>query len=93
LAAQLEEVKARGKAAIRADVVARTNKLTDRQSAMLAELYVSGSLALSSLEPFFPKVTRRSLQRDLKALVEKGLLREIGSGPTDPNRRYVPAEL
>jgi len=31
-----------------------------------------------------PKMNRRTLQRDLKLLVEKGLVREIGTGPTDP---------
>ena len=33
-------------------------------------------------------MNRRTLQRDLKSLVEKGLLVEAGTGPTDPTRYY-----
>ncbi len=36
-----------------------------------------------------PEVNRRSLQRDLKAFLEKGLIKETGAGPTDPTRYYV----
>ena len=93
LATQLDEVKARGAAAIRADVIGRTNRLNARQSALLAELFTAGRLALGDLEGLFPSVNRRTLQRDLKKLLEKGLLQEIGSGPTDPNGHYVPARL
>jgi len=34
------------------------------------------------------EVNRRILQRDLKGMVEKGLLLEPGSSPTDPTKRY-----
>lgn len=30
------------------------------------------------------------IQRNLKLLVEKGLVREIGTGPTDPTKHYEP---
>jgi len=36
------------------------------------------------------KMNRRTLQRDLKLLVEKGLVRDIGTGPTDPTKYYQP---
>ena len=36
------------------------------------------------------KENRRSLQRDLKLLVDQGLVREVGSGPTDPTKHYEP---
>jgi Fic family protein len=93
LATQLEEVKARGTAAIRADIIARAMELNARQSAVLAELFAAGRLAVGDLDGLFPSVNRRTLQRDLKKLVEKGLLREIGTGPTDPNRHYMPGKL
>jgi len=93
LTTQLEEVKARGTAAIRADVIARAHRLTPRQSAVLAELFTAGRLSVADLEGLFPNVNRRTLQRDLKKLLDKHLLRETGSGPTDPNRHYVPGEL
>lgn len=93
LATQLEEVKARGTVAIRADIVARTHRLNDRQSAVLTEVLTGGRLSVADLERLFSGVNRRTLQRDIKKLLEKGLLREIGSGPTDPNRHYLPGEL
>ena len=52
-----------------------------------------GKLTLSKLESNFPEVNRRTLQRDLKAMLDKGLLREVATGPTDPNRHYVTREL
>ena len=88
---QLEEVKARGAAVIKADVLARPHGLTERQAAVLGEVHAAGSVALGGLGPSFPDVSRRSLQRDLKVLLEKGLIEEIAAARTDPNRRYAPA--
>lgn len=93
LATQLDEVKARGTTAIRADVVAREHGLNPRQTSVLVEVCSAGRLGVADLECLFPNVNRRTLQRDLKALLDKGLLREVGSGPTDPSRHYLPAEL
>jgi hypothetical protein len=93
LATQLAEVKGRGEVAIRADLVARKHRLNDRQAAALDQAMVSSRLSIGDLERLLPNVNRRSLQRDLRILVEKGLLREVGTGPTDPNRYYAPVEL
>jgi Fic family protein len=91
LAVQLDEVKLRGTAIIKADVVALSHGLTARQSAVLGEIFAAGRLSLGDLDPRFPDVGRRSLQRDLKALLEQGLIEELAAAPTDPNRRYAPA--
>lgn len=89
---QLDEVKDRGTAVIRADVVARAHQLGVRQAAVLAAIHEAGMLSLGGLEPLFPDVSRRSLQRDLRLLLEKELIRESGTAAiTDPNRSYVPA--
>jgi Fic family protein len=89
---QLEEVKNRGTAVIRADVQAATHGLGVRQAAVLAVIHEAGMLAMVDLEPLFPEVSRRSLQRDLKLLLDKGLIREEGAAAvTDPNRAYAPA--
>ena len=93
LATQMDEIKARGAAVIRADLVARAHGLNSRQSAILAELLSVERLTVGELELTFSRVNRRTLQRDLKTLLSKGLLREVGSGPTDPNRHYVAVEL
>jgi Fic family protein len=93
LSTQLAEVRSRGEVAIRADVLARANTLSSRQSAVLAEVLTAGDLTISALVQTFPQVNRRTLQRDLKVLRDKGLVREVGNGPTDPNRHYLPGQL
>jgi Fic family protein len=92
LATQLGEVKARGTAAIKADIVARTHGMIPRQAAILGELMIAGRLTVGELEGLFPDVNRRTLQRDLKVLLANGVMKEVG-GPTDPGRHYVPVEL
>jgi hypothetical protein len=90
---QLEEVKTRGASVISADVQARAHRLGVRQAAVLAAIYEAGMLSLGGLEPLFPEVSRRSLPRDLRLLLEKGLIREMGAPTvTDPNRSYAPPD-
>lgn len=89
LATQLGEVKERGAIAIRSDVIARQQGLNPRQTDVLNEALSRNTLTLSDLEQRFSHVNRRTLQRDLKVLVQKGLLHEVGAGATDPNRHYV----
>ena len=74
LATQLEEVKERGKQAIRVDALVTDHKLNARQAAALHDILHGGELTIQSLEQRFPKVNRRTLQRDLKGLIEKGLV-------------------
>ena len=52
-------------------------------------LLAHGKRTLADLESNLPEVNRRTLQRDLKAMVDKGLIREVATGPTDPNRQHV----
>ncbi len=93
LAAQLEEVKARGERAIQCDLLARKHGLSDRQMLALDHVLEHGRLAIQDFEAWCPGVHRRTLQRDLKALVGKGLLVEHGTGPTDPTRQYRAGDL
>jgi Fic family protein len=92
LATQLDEVKARGERAIRAEVLARKHGLSDRQAVALGRVLEAGRLTIQEFEALCPDANRRTLQRDLKVLVAKGLLVERGSGPTDPTRHYRLAE-
>lgn len=91
LTQQLEEVKTRGASVIRADVLAKTHDLGARQAAVLSAIHEAGMASLGDLEPLFPNVSRRSLQRDLRLLLDKRLIRETGAAAvTDPNRSYAP---
>jgi len=93
LATQIAEVKSRGEIAIRTDLVVVDRGLNERQAAALDHVLANGRLSVGELEALFPSVSRRSLQRDLRGLVDKGLFQEKGAGRTDPNRRYVLGEL
>ena len=88
LATQLAEVKNRGENAIRADLIAAQRGLNARQAAALDQLLTQKRLSIGDLETLFPEVSRRSLQRDLKGMVQSGLIRETGTA-TDPTRHYV----
>lgn len=93
LATQLAEVKARGEIAIRTDVVATERGLNSRQAAALDHVLAHHRLTVGDFESLFPEVSRRSLQRDLKSMLDQGLLKEVGGGPTNPNRHYVLGKL
>lgn len=62
---------------IRSDVVAQARRLNPRQAGALDHLLAHGKLTLGELESIFPDVNRRTLQRDLKAMPDKELLREV----------------
>ncbi len=81
LATQLAEVRRRGEHAIRRDVLVKEHRLNERQAKALAYLLEHGSFSIQDYERLCPKVNRRSLQRDLKALMEKGLL--VSEGATN----------
>ena len=78
LATQLVEVKNRGELAIRQDVLSRRHELTDRQSRALGYILERGRATIGELESLFPEVARRTLQRDLRVLVEQGLILREG---------------
>jgi Fic family protein len=89
LTTQLAEVRERGEQAIRRDVLVKEHRLSDRQAKALGHILEHGSLTIQDFEGLCPEVNRRSLQRDLKALIEKGVVVEKATSPTDPTKRYV----
>ena len=92
LATQLDEVKGRGERTIRRDALVRRHGLSERQAAALGHVIEHGRLTIHDYEKLYPGANRRTLQRDLRVLVGKGLLVEAGTGPTDPTRHYRLAE-
>jgi len=92
LSAQMREVQVTAEHVIRRDVIlakARRSGLKDRPVSLLGFLLNAGKATIVECEREL-KVNRRTLQRDLKVLVEKGLVREVGTGPTDPTKYYQP---
>ena len=78
LATQLREVKQRGESAIRQDVLSRVHALTDRQTQALDYMLDNGRMTISDFQSLFPTVSRRTLQRDIRTLIGKGLIRRQG---------------
>jgi Fic family protein len=74
LTTQLAEVRERGEQAIRRDALVIEHRLSDRQAKALAHILEHGSLTIQGFEGLYPEVNRRSLQRDLKAMVDRGLI-------------------
>jgi Fic family protein len=79
LAAQLTEVKQRGEQAIRRDALVKQFRLSDRQTKALGHILEHGGLTIQEFERLSSEVSRRTLQRDLRAMVSIGLLVSEGS--------------
>jgi Fic family protein len=79
LTAQLGEVKQRGERAIRRDALVKQYGLSDRQAKAIDHILEHGVLTIQDFEGLCPEVNRRSLQRDLKAMLDKGLLLSEGA--------------
>ena len=89
LSTQLAEVKQRGERTIHRDVLAREHGLSERQTKALGYVLEHGRLTIQEYADLYPNTNRRTLQRDLKDLANKGVFSERGTGPTDPTKHYV----
>lgn len=79
LKTQMVEVKQRGEQVIRRDVLVQKYGLNDRQAKAVGFIMQHGRLTIQDFELLCPKVNRRSLQRDLKELLNKGLFATEGA--------------
>lgn len=79
LATQMGEVKERGELVIRRDVIAREHGLNKRQALAVEALLERGELGIGDFEALVPGVHRRTLQRDLQGLVERGVAVSSGA--------------
>ena len=89
LTTRLAEVRGRGEQAISRDVLVKEHRLSDRQARALGHILEHGSLTIQDFERLCPDVNRRSLQRDLKAMIEKEVVVEKATSRTDPTKRYM----
>ena len=74
LSTQLAEVRQRGEWAIQRDILCRQHELSDRQGRVLGYVMEHGALTIQACEALCPDINRRSLQRDLKGMLDKGVL-------------------
>jgi Fic family protein len=80
LETQMTEVKQRGEQVIQRDVLVQKHDLNKRQGMALEFLMQYGKMTIQDFESICPKVNRRSLQRDLKGLLDKKMV--ISEGAT-----------
>jgi len=92
LATQMREVTQRGQQAIKRDVLVKHFQLNSRQAAAVDLMVERGNITISELESRFSDISRRTLQRDLKQMIEKGVCNESASSTTDPTKTYALAE-
>ena len=78
LATQMWEVTKRGEQIIRWDVLAKKHNLSERQAMALEHVLEHGNLTIQDYEKLCPEMNRRTLQRDLKTMIDKGLLSTEG---------------
>jgi Fic family protein len=79
LSEQMQGVKAKGKVVIRADVLGKHHNLSERQTKAVRYILQHGELSIKEFAELCVDTPRRSLQRDLRNLVEKGLVRVEGA--------------
>ena len=79
LATQMDEVTERGQRVIKADVLANQHRLNARQTAALRFLLEHGKMTIQDYEALCPGSHRRSLQRDLKGLLDARLVAASGA--------------
>ena len=89
----MHETVERGRKVILTDLLTREHSLNDRQVFVLHSLMDGLQLRISDLESQFPRVNRRTLQRDLKRLTDLALIEYSAGSATDPNREYSLREL
>ena len=81
LRSQLAEVQEKGESLIRLDVLTNAHKLSARQRVALELAANRSEFRMEDFEASCPGIHRRSLQRDLRALIEKQLI--VAEGATN----------
>lgn len=88
LATQMSEVVSRGEVTIKIDLLKRKYDFNERQISIIRYFFENGKASIADLEKLDIKTTRRTLQRDIKILCEKGILCKVGKSSTDPTKCY-----
>lgn len=79
LSEQMQEIKSKGEVVIRSNVLAQRHNLSERQAKAVQYILQHGELTIKEFAELCADTPRRSLQRDLKGLVDKKLVSTEGS--------------
>lgn len=79
LETQMHEIQFKGSQAMKLDVLVLQHKLSERQKQAIEALQTrKGDFTIQDYEAICPGINRRSLQRDLVDLIEKGIITQEG---------------
>lgn len=79
LETQMQEIQLKGTRTIQLDVLVAEHNLSERQKQLLAYMFEKeADFSIQDYELLCPGVNRRSLQRDLSDLIEKGIISQYG---------------
>ena len=70
----MQEVAKRGERAVRADVVTREKQLNERQGKAMRFVLEHEAMGILDYSKLCRGVTRKTLQRDMKDMIDKGLV-------------------
>lgn len=79
LASQMQEIKIKGEAVIRSDILSREYHLSQRQANALQYIIENREISIKDFEALYPDVTRRTLQREIKKLLDLKLIQAAGA--------------
>lgn len=86
LATQLQEVQNRGQQVMKLDILSIQHQLSKREKEALEQALDEKGFSIKEFQLLFPETSKRTLQRELKHLLEIGLLKVEGS---TNDRRYM----
>ena len=78
LATQMQETVDRGHTVIKVDLLTQKHRLNERQAAALTHLAEHPYMDIDGYQSLCPSVAVRTLQRDLKDLIDKGIVQPEG---------------
>ena len=86
LATQLQEVQNRGQQVMKLDILTIQHNLSNREKEAIEKALDQNGLSIKEFQLLFPETSKRTLQRELKHLLELGLLKVEGA---TNDRRYL----
>lgn len=86
LATQLQEVQNRGQEVMKLDILTIQHNLSKREKEAIEQALDQNGLSIKEFQLLFPETSKRTLQRELKHLLDLGLLKVEGA---TNDRRYL----
>ncbi len=91
LRSQMKEIQKKGEQLIKQDVTLqkiKKNGLNKRQEKAVKHIIIKGTITVNEYQSVASCI-RRTAQRDLEELVEKGVIKVVAKSQTDPTKHYV----